>query len=75
MVNQSVNGGNGHDGVSKDVVPLTKGLIGGDDEASRFIAMGNEFKEDGGFSLRLFDIAEVIYQEEIKAVELSEEGL
>ena len=74
MVNQPVNSGHGHHGIGEDVIPLTKGLIGRDKETVALVAMGNEFKEDGGFCLRLFDIAEVINNQQVKAVEFRQGG-
>ncbi len=67
-MNQAVDGGDGHHGIGEDVIPLTKGLIGGNQETVALVAMGNELKEDRGFSLRLFDIAEVINNQQVKAV-------
>ena len=72
MVNQPVDSGHGHHGIGEDVIPLTKGLIGGNKEAVALVAMGNEFKEDRGFRLRLFDIAEVIHNQQVKAVKFRE---
>lgn len=70
MVNEAVNGGDGHHGITKDGVPLTERLIGSDHDAFALIAVGNEFKENGGFCLGFLDIAEVINDHEVKAVEL-----
>ena len=72
MVNQPVDGGHGHHGIGEDVIPLTKGLIGGDEETVALVAMGNEFKEDRGFRLRLLDIAEIINNQQVKAVQFGE---
>ena len=75
MVNEAVNGSNGHHGVAEDRLPLTKRLIGGDHDALALIAIGNEFKENGGFSFRLLDVAEVVNDDEVKTVELFESSL
>ena len=69
-MNQPVDSGHGHHGIGEDVIPLTKGLIGGDKETVALVAMGNEFKENRGFRLRLFDIAEIIDNQQVKAVKL-----
>jgi hypothetical protein len=53
-------------------VPLAKGLIGSDEQAFAFITMGNEFKEDRGFGFGLFDIAEVIDNQQVEAVQFAE---
>jgi len=72
VVDQSVNGGDRHHVVGKDLMPLAKGLIGGDEQAFAFITMGNEFKEDRGFGFGLFDIAEVIHNQQVEAVQFAE---
>ena len=72
MMNQPVDGGHGHHGIGEDVIPLTKRLISGNQEAVALVAMSNELKEDRGFRLRLFDIAEVIDNQQIKAVQFGE---
>lgn len=51
MVDQAVNGGNGHHRIGKDALPLTKRLIRRDQEALALIAVGNEFKQHRGFRL------------------------
>ena len=75
MVHQPVNGGNGHHRVGKDSIPLTKGLIRRDHHTLSFIAMGNEFKQNRGFHIRFFDIAEIVNDEEIVAVKFGQCGL
>ena len=74
-MNESVNGSDGHHGVAENGFPLAEGLISGDHNALALIAISNEFKEDGGFSLRLLDIAEVIDDDEVEAVKLFESSL
>lgn len=69
-MHQSIDGSNGHHRVSKDRIPLTEGLVGGNEQTFTLIAMGNEFKQYGGFRLRLFDIAQVVQNNQVKAVEL-----
>ena len=72
MVNEPVNRRDRHHGITKNGMPLTKRLISRDHDAFALIAIGNEFKEDGGFGLRLLDIAKVINEQEVEAVELFE---
>ena len=75
MVNEPVNGSDGHHGVAEDRFPLTEGLISRHHDAFTLIAIGNEFKENGGFSFRLLDVAKVINNDQIKAVEFLESSL
>ena len=45
-MDNAVDGGHRHQGVWKDLIPVTKGLIRGDDQAAAFIPMSNKFKQD-----------------------------
>ena len=74
MVNEPVDGGNGHHRVAEDGVPLAKRLVGRDEYTLAFIAIGNQLEEDRGFSFGLLDIAEVIDDDEVKAVKLLQAG-
>ena len=60
MVDEPVDGRDGNRGIWKHLVPFAERLIAGDDEAFAFIALGNEFEQDGGFGLIFADIAEII---------------
>lgn len=51
VVNEAVDGGDGHGLVVEDAFPLGEGVVAGDDEAAPLIAMGDEFEKDAGFSL------------------------
>ena len=75
MMHQPVNGSNRHHRVGKDAVPLAEGLIGRNQQAFAFISMSNQLKEDRGFSFRLLHVAQVVEDEQVKAVELFEPGL
>ena len=74
MMHQPINGSHGHHVIGEDMVPLAEGLIGRDQETFSFIAVSNQLKEDGGFRLRLFDIAKIIDNQEIITVELFEQS-
>lgn len=74
-MHQSIDGGHGHHRVCKNRIPLAKRLVGCNEQTLALIAMGNELKQHGGFRLRLFDIAQVVEHEQVKAVELFEGGL
>jgi hypothetical protein len=73
MMDQSVNCRDRHHVVGKDLMPLAKGLVGRNQQTFALIAMGNEFKEDGGFGFGLFDIAEVIHNQQVEAVQFAED--
>ena len=75
MVNEPVDGSNGHHGVTEDCLPLAEGLIGSDHDALALIAIGNQLEEDRSFRFGLLDIAEVIDNDEVKAVKLFKRSL
>ena len=60
MMHKPINGSHGHHVIGEDMVPLAEGLIGRDEKTFSFVAMSNQLKENGGFRLRLFDIAKII---------------
>ena len=63
MVDEAIDGSNGHHGIGKDGIPLTEGLIGRDQQAFAFVAVSDQLEENGSFRLGLFDIAEVVNDE------------
>ena len=69
-MHQPINSGDGHHRVSKNRIPLTERLVGSNEQTLTLIAMGNEFKQHAGFRFRLFDIAQVVKNEQVKAVKL-----
>lgn len=69
MVDEAIYGSNGHHRVREDGIPLAKGMVCGNQETATLVAMGNQLKENGGFRLIFFDIAEVVEDEEVKAVQ------
>ena len=75
MVDEPVDGGDGDGLVGEDAVPCAEGLVGGDGEAAGLVAPCDEFEEDGGFSLILPGLADVVEDDQVEAVELRERGL
>lgn len=55
MMHQPVDGSHCHHFIREDAVPLREGLIGGNDDAAGLIAVRNEFEEDIGLLVSLFD--------------------
>jgi hypothetical protein len=72
VVDEAVDGGDGHGLVLEEGLPLAEGLVAGDDEGSAFVGLGDEFEEDVGLVLVLAGIADVVEDEDIVAVELGE---
>ena len=74
MVDEPVYGGDGNRGIRKHLIPFAERLIAGDDEAFPFVALGNEFEQDGGFGLIFADIAEIVEDEAVELVELGQDS-
>jgi len=53
MVDKAVDSGQCHGGVRENLTPLTKGLIGGDQKRTSFVASTDELEEDEGLGLIL----------------------
>lgn len=75
MMHQAVNGGHGHDGIGKDAIPLTERLVGRDDHAAGFVAVGDQLEQGMGFKLALFDIPHIIEDYNRVFVEFIQQGV
>gem|GEM_PF-2578490 len=64
MMNQPVYCGNGHRGVGKDLVPVTKGMIGGNQQAQPLVTVGYQLKQDAGLRFRTLDVANIVYYQQ-----------
>ena len=71
-MNQSVDGGDGHGFVRKDLIPAAEGLVGGDGDAAEFVASGDQFEEDAGLGLVLVGIGDVIEDDQIEPVQFGQ---
>ena len=74
MVDETVDGGHGHDLISEDGGPVGKGTVAGDDQAAVFITLGDQFEEDAGLGLILAHIAKIVEDQAVDAVELGQQG-
>ena len=72
VVDESVDGGDGHGFVLEEGFPLAEGLIAGDDNGSSFVAFRDEFKKDVGFVVVFAGVADVVEDEAVEAVEFGE---
>lgn len=75
MVNELVDGGDGHRLVGEDTVPGTEGLVRVDGEASGLAAPGDQFDEDGALDLVLPGGGDVVEDDQVEPVEFGEGGL
>jgi hypothetical protein len=60
MGDEPVHGGERHCGVREDPVPLTEGLVGGNQDGTALVTCAEQFEEHAGFGLVLGDVGEVI---------------
>lgn len=74
VMDESVDGGDGHGLVGEDGIPVSKGAVAGDDEAAVFVAFGDEFEEDAGFRLVFSDVAKVVKDKAVDAIEFGQQG-
>lgn len=74
-VDQAVEDGGGDGGVAKEVGPLVKALVGGDDEGSPLAHGGDESKEEIGLSGREGHEAHLVHHYEDGFVEIHETAL
>ena len=70
MVDDAIDRSDGHGGIREGLVPLAERLVAGDDEAAAFVTLGNELEENGRFGLVFANIAEIIEDKGVVAVEL-----
>ena len=68
MVNETVNSSDSHHRITKNRLPFAEGLVSRDHDTFALIAIGNEFKKNGGFGLGFLDIAEIINEQEVETV-------
>ena len=68
-MNKAVYGGDGHTRVRKHVIPPREWLIGRDEKTFSLISLGDQLKQNAGFSLVLPDLRQIIQDDQIEAVE------
>ena len=73
-MHESVNRGQRHSRFGKDMVPARERLIGRDRHAATFIALGNQLEQHRRFRPVPSDVATVIADEQVKAIELGQLG-
>lgn len=70
VVDEPVDGGDGHGLVREHGVPSAEGLVCGDHDGAPFVSCCDELEEDAGFGLILPDIGEVVEDQQVEAIEL-----
>jgi hypothetical protein len=69
VVNEAIDGGEGHGGVREDPVPFAEWLIGRDQHRASLVACTDEFEQHAGLGLILGDVSEIIKDKKIEAIE------
>jgi hypothetical protein len=84
VMDEAVDGGDGHGRLGEDALPGREGLVGGDQHAASLprvwplasprtgSALGDELEENAGLGLVFADIADVVEDQEVELVELGE---
>ena len=60
MMNEPVDGSQGHGGIGEDCVPLAEGLVGGDEHGSSLVSCADKLEQHAGLGLILGDIGDVV---------------
>lgn len=74
VVDEAIDGGEGHGGVWEDPVPLAEGLVGSDQEGSSLVPGADQLEEHAGLGLVLGDVGEVVEDQQMVLVELGDGG-
>ena len=69
MVHESIDGGHGRHRVFEDLVPLGEDQVGGDDHGFFLVALGEEVKEHFHLLAGLLDVADVVDDHGVEALE------
>ena len=75
MMDESIDRGGGGGLVGKDSIPLGKGQIGGEEDGALFVAIGDQFEEDGAFFPVAVDAGEIVEDEEVELVATREQSI
>lgn len=65
VVNEAIDGGERHSRIREDPVPLSKGLIGGDQHGTPLVASADELEQHAGLGLVLGDVGKIIADQEV----------
>lgn len=69
MVDEAIDGGKRHGWIGKDLSPLAKWLVCGDQHRALFISGADEFEQHAGLGLVLGDVGEIVEDQEMEFVE------
>jgi hypothetical protein len=69
-MDEAIDDGERHCLVWKDLSPLPKRLVGGDQQRSPLVSGPDQFEQDAGFGLILGEVGEVVEDQQVVLVEL-----
>src|SRR3954447_19578181 len=75
VVNKAIDGGERHSRIREDPVPLSKGLIGGDQHGTPLVASSDELEQHAGLGLVLGDVGKIIADQQVEAIKAVDGGL
>src|SRR6516162_6221760 len=69
VVDQPIDGGEGHGGIREDLIPFAEGLIGGNQDRAPLVARADELEQHAGLGLVLGDVGKIIEDQKVEAIE------
>jgi hypothetical protein len=69
VMNEAVDGRDGHGLVREDLIPAAEGLIGSDGDTAVFVSPGDQFEEDARFGLILVGVGDVVENDQVELIE------
>ena len=69
---ESIHGGHRHGGVDEHLAPLRERRVGCDGDALALVALGDQFEQHAGLGLVTPDVAEIVEDKQIEAIELGQ---
>ena len=74
VVDETVDRGERHCGIGKNLPPFAKGLICCDQQGAPFVAGADQFEQHAGLGLVLGDIGQIVEDQQVKAVKAVDGG-
>jgi hypothetical protein len=72
VVHEAVDGRQRHSLIGEDATPFAEWLIGRDEQRSPLVTCGNKLEQHAGLRLILGDIGDIVKDQEVVAIELSD---
>ena len=72
MVDEAVDGGDGHCRIGEHLAPVSERLVCCDQQRAALVAGGDEFEQHAGLGLILGDVGEIIEDQQVEPVQLGD---